>query len=237
MPDLTPILLVESSLFFRTMEKQFLNRMPIITWEANTAAQALELCRKSPPGLIYLSTDLDDLSGADCCRQIKADAKLKSIPVIMICNEGEADPADLIRHSGCDAVLSKPLDKMRFLEIGRSFLAGFREFRRPCLITVRIHNSTLLLAAKAIDISSGGLFLKTPELLPVGTHLDLEINLSRSGEVGPMLKCTGRVAWHNSAERPTKPHHPVGFGLKFIDVSDSDQKKLTGFLQALDAGN
>jgi CheY-like chemotaxis protein len=235
MPDKTRILLVESSLFFLTMEKQFLSRMPVTVMEANSAEQALECCCNTPPNLIYLSSDLKDQSGAECCRQIKSTETLKSIPIIMICTDDESDSSSLIRRSSCDAVLCKPLDKIRFIEIGRSFLAGFREHRRPCLITVHIRNNISLVAAKALDISSGGLFLKSPEKLPVGTLLSLEMNLARPGEVGPLITCTGRVSWHNTAECPFKPYHPVGFGLKFIDLPDSIRNVLNGFLRALDA--
>jgi CheY-like chemotaxis protein len=234
MQDRAKILLVESSLFFMTMEKQFLSRMPLTILEAASASDALEICRSNQPGLIYLSSELKDMSGAECCREIKADPELKAIPIIIICNEKETTHSEIIRNSGCDAVLQKPLDKNRFLEIGRSFLAGFRENRRPCLITVRIRQGESIFAAKALDISSGGLFLKSSEAHPVGTLFELDMNLARPGEVGPRITCTGRLSWHNTAANPTKPHHPVGYGIKFIDLPESTRNILYGFLRTLD---
>jgi len=236
MSDNTRILLVESSRFFLTMETQFLNRMPLTILEASSSDQALDICRSSlPPGLIYLASDLTGSSAINFCHQIKNDPDLQSIPIIMICNEGEIEQQEMTSKSGCDAVLFKPLDKNRFLEIGRSFLAGFREKRRPCLMTVRLRNGEDIFAAKALDISSGGIFLKHADLLPVGTMLDLDMNLICHNEIGPRMTCTGRVAWQNTAGNLTKPHHPVGFGIKFMSLPGSTRDLLHGFLRTLDA--
>jgi len=113
----------------------------------------------------------------------------------MVCNEGENKQQEMTRTSGCDAVLFKPLDKNRFLEIGRSFLAGFRENRRPYLMTVRLRNGKDIFAAKTLDISDGGIFLKHAGLLPVGTLLDLDMNLICHNEIGPRMTCSGQDAW------------------------------------------
>lgn len=234
MADKSKILLVESSLFFLTLEKQFLNRMPIDLLEATSAGAALEICQSAPPGLIYLATDLKGTSGIDLCRQLKDNPEFEKIPIILVCSEGQNDPT-VAERSGCDAILMKPLDKKHFLEIGRSFLAGFREPRRPCLLSVQINHNNSAVTAKALDLSNGGLFLKSTEDFPVGTMLEMEFNLAKDGEVGPKMAVTGQVTWHNTADNPTKPHHPVGFGVKFVEPQITFRNLLNGFIRVLDA--
>ena len=68
-------------------------------------------------------------------------------------------------YAGCEGVLSKPLDRRRFLELGRSFLAGIRENRRLCLFRVRYRVGEKLFIGKGLDISGGGLFLESAEPL------------------------------------------------------------------------
>jgi len=234
MSENSTILLVESSKFFLTIQKQFLNRLPVNIVEAANAADARAICRTNKPGLIYMAADLPDQSGLECCRQFKSDPQLQSIPIILICNEQTADPTAITRQAGCDALLVKPLDRRRFLEIGRSFLAGFREARRTCLIPVQVRSNGEKLFARALDISSGGVFLKSDARFPIGTSIELEIQLSRDGEPGPKISCQGRIPWLNTRENPTKPYHPVGFGVQFLDLPSNSQNVLNGFLRTLD---
>jgi len=234
MTDKPTILLVDPSKFFLTIQKQFLNRLPVEIVEATNAADARAACVTRRPGLVYLARELPDLDGIDCCRQLKNDPRLQSLPIILVCPEQTADTDDITRRSGCDAVLVKPLERRRFLEIGRSFLAGFREARRTCLLPVQMRNNSEKVFARGLDISSGGVFLKSDAQFPIGSILDLEIQLSRDGEPGPKINCQGRIPWINTAENPTKPYHPVGFGVQFIDLPTTSQHVLNGFLRTLD---
>ncbi len=115
------ILLVDESRFFLTIEKQFLRNIPVTLLEAQSAAQTIAFCQAEKPQLIYLAQEITGMPGTQCCLQIKSDPALRHIPIVMICEPGEEKDCLL---AGCDAVLLKPLDRHRFLEIGRSFLAG-----------------------------------------------------------------------------------------------------------------
>jgi len=227
------ILLVEESRFFLTIEKQFLRNVPANLLEAQNAAQALATCRAEMPQLVYMSLDLAGEDGAACCRAIKSDNRLRNIPIILIHDSQRAEDAEVCRRAGCDAVLTKPLDRHHFLEIGRSFLAGIRERRCSCLIDVLAIGDGQQYHGKGLDISSGGFFFDTAEELQVGAVLQLELHLARPGEHGPRIRCTGTVAWINTRENPMKPNHPFGYGIKFTDIPIQYLGVLNGFLKAL----
>jgi Tfp pilus assembly protein PilZ len=80
-------------------------------------------------------------------------------------------------------------------------------FRRPPG-TDRYQGSTF-------NLSAGGLFVDTQTLFPRDSLLDIELDLSSSGNrlcnVGP------RVAWINHPEWINKPLLPSGMGLELID--------------------
>lgn len=225
------ILLVDESRFFLTIEKQFLRNLPITILDAQSSTKTLEICRTERPQLIYLAQEVAGQTGAECCLQIKADPELRSIPVIMICEPGEEKVCHL---AGCDAILLKPLEKNRFLEIGRSFLAGIRERRRSCLVSVKAQCPLMTIEARGLDISSGGVFLESSAQLPVGTLLQLDIHLARPHESGPRIECTGQLAWLNTRDNPRKPNHPVGLGIKFIELSTPAASILNGYLHAIE---
>ena len=230
------ILLVDDSRFFLTIEKQFLRNTQATLLEAQNAAQTFDLCRRQKPDLIYMACDLRGVSGIDCCRQFKADPALRSIPLVLICDENRPEQLDLCRQAGCDGVLSKPLDRRRFLEIGRSFLAGIREYRRHILFRVRYRLGDRLYSGKGLDISNGGLFLECSEPVAAGEVLQLEIQLSRPDQAGPWISCCGQVVWVNTRENPLKPNHPIGLGIKFIELAKSASAVLNGFLRSMDGG-
>ena len=228
------ILLVDDSPFFLSIERQFLRKSLVETIEARTGAEALALCRERKPQLVYLGYDLPDCDGADCCRQIKGDPRLRGVAVIAVCNEQRLEQHERSRQAGCDAVLTKPLDRHHFLEIGRSFLAGIREQRRTCLLRVRARAGDRLLTAKGLDISSGGLFLECGDDLPPGTLLELELQTTRADVGGPWLRLSGIIAWRNHRDKPLKPHHPVGFGVKFTELTPETVTQLYALLKTLE---
>ncbi len=47
-------------------------------------AQLMPAARKKRPDLIILDHELGDTTGMELCRQLKADAKLKAVPVIIL---------------------------------------------------------------------------------------------------------------------------------------------------------
>jgi len=225
------ILLVDESRFFLTIEKQFLRNIPVTILEAQSAAQALAFCRAEKQQLVYLAQEITGMPGTQCCLQIKSDPVLRQLPVIMICEPGEENDCLL---AGCNAVLLKPLDRHRFLEIGRSFLSGIRERRRSCLISAKVKHESMVFDSRALDISSGGIFLDTLTKLPIGSSVQLDIHLARPHETGPHIDCQGTVAWHNTRENPQKPNHPVGLGIKFNTLSTQVSAVLNGFLHSFD---
>ena len=234
--SLSTILLVDESKVFLTIEKQFLRTSRAELLEARTAAEALTLCREHRPHLAYISFDLPDRSGAELCRQIKLDPRLGTMPVVMVCDEKDVAQQTASRQAGSDGILCKPLDRLRFLEVGRSFLVGIREMRRPCQVSVCCSGGNKSFTTRGHDISSGGIFLAATDLLPQGEAVRLVVTLARPGSSGPTISCSGTVAWHNLREKPLKPNHPMGFGVSFTAMSVTDSGILSDFLLALEHG-
>src|ERR1039458_4011355 len=85
-------------------------------WEASTGRQGLQVARERHPDLVLLDVRLPDLSGIEVCRQIKADAALRDIFVVLI-----SGAATSVAHkidgleTGADDYLVKPLEIDEFL--------------------------------------------------------------------------------------------------------------------------
>jgi two-component system phosphate regulon response regulator PhoB len=75
---------------------------------AENGGAALELARKERPALVLLDLMLPDTSGLDVCRQLKSDAALKHIPVIMLTARSEEIDRVVGFELGADDYVVKP---------------------------------------------------------------------------------------------------------------------------------
>jgi CheY-like chemotaxis protein len=218
------ILLADDSRFFRAIESQFLQKTPVEILETDNCAEALSITRNDRPDLVYMAYSLPDEGGAACCQRIKADPALRSTPVVLICDQGEAEQAALAKQKGCDAVLTKPLDRHTFLQVGRQFLAGIREHRQPSFFPLSFTTDGNEFTGKCLDISGGGLFIESQAEIKEGTLINLEFKLPTSEAT--QIKCSGEVMWLNRKPSPMKPHYPHGLGVKFVGLSEVVHKAI-----------
>jgi CheY-like chemotaxis protein len=218
------VLLADDSKFFRAIESKFLQKTPIEVIEAENCKETLTKVRDEKPDLVYVYFALPDEGGEYCCRQIKNDPQLKSIPVVMICDNGEPDQIKISQSVGCDSFLVKPLDRLSFLQVGRQFLEVIREHRQSSFFPLSITAKDQAFKGKCLDISCGGLFIETSEDVAVGEILSLEFKLPDLANT--KISCSAEVMWLNRKPNAMKPHYPNGLGIKFVDLSDQNQKAI-----------
>jgi CheY-like chemotaxis protein len=213
------ILLADDSPFFRTIERQFLKKTPAEILEADDCDTALALVRNERPDMVYLSFSLPPAGGIDCCHRIKKDPELRSTPVVIICDPDAPEQPELARKKGCDACLSKPLDRHTFLQVGRKFLQEIREHRQPSFFPVTIIADDEEVIGKCLDLSGGGMFVESQADLKPGA--DIELSFKLPGGVGTQLSCSAVVSWLNRKPNPMKPHYPHGIGIMFVKLPDA----------------
>ena len=86
----------------------------------------------------------------------------------------------------------------------------------------------MLLYGFSVDMSSGGLFLKTDAPFSVNEQLMLSFTLL---DVNKIVTCKAKVAWVNSKDESRKPTLPAGIGIQFIDLSPEYLKSIKSLLQ------
>lgn len=89
-------------------------------------------------------------------------------------------------------------------------------------ILIRCRHETLSFDGVTLDICPGGVFVITDNLLPAATMLDIELWIDEDEP----LHCVGEVTWVN---RGQVIHYPPGFGLQFIEPSESTMECLWRF--------
>lgn len=110
------ILIVEDNPMNRRLAQFLLHSRGYEVWEAPSAAQALALLDQRQPDLIVMDIQLPAMDGLETTRWLKAHAETKDIPIIAVTSY--AMPGDEARAlaAGCQAYITKPIDKALFLE-------------------------------------------------------------------------------------------------------------------------
>ncbi len=99
-----------------------------------------------------------------------------------------------------------------------------RYSRRVALdVDIGLHSETNFFVGLAEDISDGGLFVATYDLLPVGTALTIAMVLPG----GRQLSLAGRVAW---VRDPFDDEMSPGVGVRFEPLDPEDRRAIERFL-------
>jgi hypothetical protein len=136
---------------------------------------------------------------------------------------GNAQEAMRYSKYGINAMFQEPLERPAALKLVRAtHMLVLHEFRRyariPIMteVTVVSHDGHRLSAA-SIEISSGGMSLKSSEDMPAGTNVEISFSLLTL----PRVNVRGVVTWRKSKS----------FGLRF-DSSDERRRKIKEWIDS-----
>lgn len=119
------ILIADDHRFIRDMVRITLSTQGWTIAEAATADQALSLARRDPPHAVLLDVNFDESAGPtgfDVCRELKADAKTKEIPVIMLTARDSAADRREGMAAGASHYLVKPFGPIDLINTLRGLL-------------------------------------------------------------------------------------------------------------------
>ncbi|HEY5674424.1 MAG TPA: TIGR02266 family protein [Malonomonas sp.] len=224
------ILLVDDVELFLELEKTFMHRDRFDLLMASSAQEIMQLMLKQKPDLVFMDMQLAGARGDDLCRWIKQDASLRSIPVIMVVASGDDESESLCRQAGCDAIIHSPVKRQQLLTVAREMLdlVDRQLARIPARMLVHFgENPNRLRSNFSVNLSSGGMFIATEEVLPVGSSLELRLQFPGGKQ---SLSCQGQVAWLNHSELQKRPHLPMGMGVAFAGLSGPQQEQVKSYL-------
>ena len=227
------ILLADDVELFLELEKTFFHREGFELLVARTGREAYDKAAAERPDLIFMDLFMPEMNGDEACRLLKSDPELAVIPVVMVTQGGREEELARCRMAGCDAVVLKPINRHHFLATARKFLAITDRITPRIRARLQIHHGPEfrnLLTGYSVNISTGGVFLETEQILPQDTALALEFNLPSSPPRA--VRCRGRVAWVNRPDQILNPRLPAGMGLQFLDLSLKDLESVREFIKS-----
>jgi sigma-B regulation protein RsbU (phosphoserine phosphatase) len=121
------LLLVEDSSTMRRMITSLLETEGYEVVAAKDGREGLEKARETPrPELILTDFEMPELTGAELCREVKADAEIRSIPVLMLTTLGESHNRIEGLDAGADDYIQKPKNKDEIQELFARIRAHLR---------------------------------------------------------------------------------------------------------------
>ncbi|MDR3449065.1 MAG: response regulator [Alphaproteobacteria bacterium] len=84
--------------------------------------QVLNMARENKPDLILMDIQLPEVSGIEITGWLKADADLKTIPVIAVTAFAMRGDEEKIRAGGCDDYLAKPIAVHQFISTVKKYI-------------------------------------------------------------------------------------------------------------------
>ena len=78
--------------------------------EANDGENAYHMMQKNPPDLIISDWNMAPVSGLDLLRRVRADAKLRHIPFIMVTAESKTENVVAAKQAGVSNYIVKPFN-------------------------------------------------------------------------------------------------------------------------------
>jgi two-component system, cell cycle response regulator DivK len=116
------VLIVEDNELNMKLFNDLLEAHGYATLKTSHGIEAMELARAHKPDLILMDIQLPEVSGLEVTRWLKADEKLKSIPVIAITAFAMKGDEERIREGGCEAYMSKPISVTKFIATVKTYL-------------------------------------------------------------------------------------------------------------------
>ena len=89
---------------------------------ASDGAAGIPLAERTSPDLILMDLSLPVIDGWEATRRLKANAVLRSIPIIALTAHAMSGDEEKAKAAGCDDYLSKPIDEDLLYAKLRTFL-------------------------------------------------------------------------------------------------------------------
>ena len=102
------ILMVDDFQDNREMYSAYLRHAGFLVEEAVTGTEALDKAFSGGPDLIVMDLSLPGVDGWEATRRLKADARTRHIPIVVVSGHALEGSVKSAQAAGCDAFLRKP---------------------------------------------------------------------------------------------------------------------------------
>ncbi|MGD2079718.1 MAG: response regulator [Nitrospirota bacterium] len=120
---MSKVVVIEDEPFILMMIEDKLKRAGIEVVALKESVNAVDVIRKESPDLVLMDWMMPEISGLEVCEALKADDRLRDIPIFMLSAKGQEEDIKRGLESGVAKYLTKPFSPKALLEIVEEELA------------------------------------------------------------------------------------------------------------------
>lgn len=220
------VLIADDLKFFLEVEKTFLVRGGFDVLAADSGEKAIQLAVQHDPQLILLDLEMPNMDGAQACAKMRQEASLVGTPIIIMSASGSPEIRDRCLKAGCTEFVIKPEKPEELLSVVARILSAKQRGAERITVVFNVSGTAgdKEVVGQAKNLSATGLMLETTTPLQVGARLNLQFFLPKTKA---SLKVEGEVARVLGAPGGTQQ-----IGIRFVNLSQSDQEQLQEYLSS-----
>jgi two-component system, cell cycle response regulator DivK len=221
--DATTVLIADDSKALLQIEKTFLMRAGFEVLTAESGERAVELARERVPRLIFLTLQISGRDGVEVCAEMRREAALAQTSIILMSAVDSPEIRDRCLKAGCTEFVVKPRKPEELLAIvARSLsIKERRALRVRTRISVTGEINDQRLTGNVTNLSATGLLLLSETTMPLGSVLQLEFLVPKSGHSVKVSGRVVRVGWNADGTCEA--------GVHFLDLSQTDHERILDF--------
>ncbi|MEB2343109.1 MAG: response regulator [Deltaproteobacteria bacterium] len=218
--------MVDDTPLLRELVALFLARAGRI-FTAASGEEALALARVIHPDLVFADLSMPGVDGAELCRRLKGSPEHHDVPVVLLTGRDAAGERERAIRAGANDVIPKPVERLPLLAAARRLLdqRSPRGLPRiPVEAPVRLRQRRREWAGTARNLSRGGVFVESAELLAEHAELALELALP---ETPLALASTAQVIWTRAPDEDVA----AGMGMRFLGLDRRTARRLSEYVE------
>jgi CheY-like chemotaxis protein/Tfp pilus assembly protein PilZ len=215
---------------FLELCKTYLKTSGVSVLTCDNGKDALDIIRNKNPHLVFLSADMPIINGLDCCRTVRMDESLDSIPILITLSCGKKDNIESCNQAGCNDVLLKPINRHTFFSVIKKYITMNKRAAprfAACFHVEWKSDNGRRSSGNTVDISTQGLFIETKEIIPVNSIIDLDFIIPNSNIE---INCRAKVRWINKKDSSAKSTFPSGIGVQFADLNEDNYRYICEYI-------
>lgn len=116
------ILLVDDSETVLLMERMILKKEPYQLITAKNGVEGVQKALEIKPDLILMDVVMPEMNGFEAVKWLRQRDTTRSVPIVMVTTQAEAESMEAGYESGCSDYIIKPIDSTELLTKVRSIL-------------------------------------------------------------------------------------------------------------------
>jgi CheY-like chemotaxis protein/Tfp pilus assembly protein PilZ len=219
------LLLADDTKLTLAAEKSFFEARNLKVFATTSATEAQTLAEVAQPDLVILDYEMEEMTGDEVCRKLRANEQTAHIPVLILSSHDRADIKEKCARAGAAGFVRKTEGREALLEHVARVLGvpRRRHVRVNCRFTVGIVDGGKGFDGTVENISESGMFLTADKRFASGMALRMAFKLPDQPEEVIVL---GEVV--RTEEMAESAH---GHGIQFLEINPGSRDILRHFLE------